>query len=280
MTLGWVVSPVWAGDPFRVSNPRPEISDRAQAAFEAIFVEGDYIGAKIILAEIEPGSTPDPLPYALRAALAYTEKDWDTLQTYSRYTLTVAESLLADDPLRGNLYLAVGNFLEGTYTYRTETALDTVTKVKQVLEYLDEAQNIAPNDPELHLLRGYMELALAGNLPFSSPTEAITWFESSAAPAYLVQRGIALAYRDLNRYDQALIAVNRALEAAPSNPELYHLRGQILYRLGKQLDNSNLIAKAVASFDLTLEQANQLPETFVRTVTQERNQAQARLEQF
>jgi tetratricopeptide (TPR) repeat protein len=280
ITWGCGLVPVWAGDPFRVNNPRPQISDRVQAAFEAIFKQGDYPGAKIILAEIEPGTTSDPLPYALRAAIAYTEKDWETLQTYSRQTLTVAEALMSQDPLRANLYLAVGSFLEGTYTYKSEGALATVTKMKQVLQYLDQAERIAPSDPELNIIRGYVDLALAGNLPFSSPTLAIDWFEQNAAPPYLVHRGIALAYRDLNRYDQALIAVNKALEATPANPELYYLRGQILYRLGKQQDNSNLIAKAVASFDLALEKANQLPESVVRTITKERNAAQGELEQF
>lgn len=280
LALSCWLAPCWAGDPFRSSNPRPQISDRTEAAFEAIFVQGDYPRAKILLSEIAPGSTRDPLPYAMRAALAYTEKDWDTLKTYGRQTLTVAQNLTSQDPLRGKLYTAVGHFLEGTHTYKTEGPLGAVKKLQQVLEYLQQAENVAPNDPELNLIKGYMELLLAVNLPFSSPTVAIKWLERNAAPTYLVSRGVALAYRDLDQYDQALRAVNEALKGTPANPELYYLKAQILYRQGKQQQNPALFTEAIANFDRALAKANQLPESLVNTITRERRLAQEKLVQL
>jgi tetratricopeptide (TPR) repeat protein len=276
----WLAPAAWAGDPFRSSNPRPEISDRTEAAFEALFIQGDYPRAKILLTEIAPSSTRDPLPYAMRAALAYTEQDWDTLKTYGRQTLTIAQDLTPQDPLRGNLYTAVGHFLEGTHTYKTEGPLGAVKKLQQVLEYLERAERVAPNDPELSLIKGYMELLLAVNLPFSSPVVAIKWLEQNAAPTYLVSRGVALAYRDLDQYDQALSAVNQALKGTPANPELYYLKAQILYRKGKQQQNPELFTEAIANFDQAIAKANQLPESLVKTMTRERRLAEERLAQL
>ena len=76
-----------------------------------------------------------------------------------------------------------------------------------------------------------MDLLLAVNLPFSSPDQAIARFEDNAAPNYLVERGLAVAYRDLKDYDRALEYANKAFETAPENPEHYYLKGQILRKL-------------------------------------------------
>lgn len=265
-------SPVWAGDPFRSSNPR-SISDRAEATFEAIFKEGNYPKAKILLSEVDLTDSNEPLVYAIQAALAYTEQDLETLNRQAQKTVEVAQQLTSDDPLRGNLYLAVGTFLEGAYIYQQKGPLDAIANLKKVLDYIDQAEAIAPNDPELNLFKGYMELLLAVNLPFSSPELAIEEFQQNASPNYLVNRGIAIAYRDLDRYDRALEFVNRALEQTPANPELYYLKGQILYGLGKKNNRSALLQEAVENFDRALEKENQLPESLVREIRRERRLA-------
>jgi tetratricopeptide (TPR) repeat protein len=97
-----------------------------------------------------------------------------------------------------------------------------------VFQYLETAEKANPTDPELNLLKGYMDLILAVNLPFSSPQEAIERLETYGSPDYLVDRGIALAYRNLKQYDQALQFIDNALKATPNNPELMYLKGQIL----------------------------------------------------
>jgi len=44
--VNWI-SPGLAGDPFRKTNPRP-IGDKTEAAFNAIFKQGNYLEAKKI----------------------------------------------------------------------------------------------------------------------------------------------------------------------------------------------------------------------------------------
>ncbi|MFW6295959.1 MAG: Sll0314/Alr1548 family TPR repeat-containing protein [Halothece sp.] len=267
-----------AGDPFRTSNPR-NIGDNTEAAFEAIFKEGNYPQAKVYLMAAELTEKQDPLPLAMRASLAYTEKDWETLNTYAGKTRQTAEQLVPNDPLRGNLYLAVAHFLEGAYTFKTEGGpLGAVNKLQKVFQYLEKAEKADPEDPEINLLKGYMELLLAVNLPFSSPTEAIERFEENAAPTYLVRRGIAVAYRDLENYDQALTYTEKALEMTPNNPELHYLKAQILYKLGKIGQKPELVREAIAHFDKALEKADQLPRGILRPITWEREQVQKWLE--
>ncbi len=66
-------------------------------------------------------------------------------------------------------------------------------RVAKVYAYLGKAEAISANDPELNLIRGYMDLMLAVNLPFTSPDQAIERLEKNAAPRYLVDRGIAIS---------------------------------------------------------------------------------------
>lgn len=277
LALTLLSSPVFAKDPFRTTNSR-NIGDRTEAAFDAIFKYGNYPQAKIYLAEAELNETGDPLLYAMRASLAYTEQDWNTLNTYAAKTLSTAQRLTTEDPLRGNLYTAVGYFLEGTYNFKQEGPIRALTQLQKVFEHLDKAEQIDPNDPELNLLKGYMELILAVNLPFSSAELAIERLQQNATPTYLVHRGIAIAYRDLDKYNEALKFVEQALQATPDNPELYYLKGQILYKQGKENKNSALLRQAVQQFDLALAKNNQLPESVVRSLQRERRIAQTLLD--
>ncbi|MEM7593547.1 MAG: Sll0314/Alr1548 family TPR repeat-containing protein, partial [Cyanobacteria bacterium P01_A01_bin.83] len=161
-----------AQDPFRQEDAR-DIGKYTEQAFKTIFFEGDYktVSEELKLAEVE--EPEEPLVHAMLASLAYTEKDWDNIKKYAEQTLESAQSLSASDPLRGNLYLAVGHFLDGAYVYEKQGALDTINKLQLVFKYLDRAEDAAPNDPELNLIKGYMDLLLAVNLPFSKPEQAI-----------------------------------------------------------------------------------------------------------
>ena len=265
-------SPAIAGDPFRTSNSR-DIPDQTEAAFEALFQQGNYQESKRYLIEAESSGEKEPLTYAMRASLAYTEQDWNTLNTYASKTLEIAKKLKSEDPLRSNLYTAVGHFLEGTYKFEKEGPLAAITKLQQVFQYLDAAEKNDADDPELNLIKGYMDLMLAVNLPFSSPEQAIARFSDYAAPTYLVNRGLALAYRDLNKYDKALPFVEQALIDTPDNPELYYLKGQILYKQGKSQQNNSLFKQALENFDKALEKADQLPNYLVKALRHERQVA-------
>lgn len=255
IALGTLSSPSWAGDPFRTSNPHA-IGDKTEAAFEAIFKEGDYPAAKRYLDEAVQTEGNEPMVHAMLASMAYLDQDWDELLQRAQETQSTAEALIATDPLRGHLYAAAGIFLEGAHVLSTQGVTrgtpTALAMLQQVFNHIDAAEKIDRNDPELSLLKGFMDLMLAVNLPFSSPDQAIQRLADHGAPTYVSQRGIAIGYRDLDQPDKALAAVNNAIAHAPNNPELFYLQAQIYARAGNR-DSS------LAAFAKALEQADQLP---------------------
>jgi tetratricopeptide (TPR) repeat protein len=262
-----------AADPFRSEEAR-DLGENTEKAFETIFFLGDYQGAKEPLQLAEQEQTNEPLAYALLASLAFTEKDWKTLKVYAAKTLETAGKLKDADPLRSNLYLAVGHFMDGTYLYEKEGAVSAIQKLQLVFKYFDAAEAINPNDPELNLIRGYVDLLLAVNLPFSTPDQAIAKFERYAAPNYLVNRGIAVAYRDLKDYEKALRSVDKALEIAPNNPEHYYLKGQILRKIGKKKQDIAILEEALEYFNRAVSKEAQLPAFIVEPLKREMRQTQ------
>lgn len=263
-----IALPAFAADPFRTNSSATAhaIGPLTEDAFEALFKEGDYLKAKDYLAQAETAEASEPLVHAMLASMEYLEGDLEGVLTRATQTQTAAEALRASDPLRGHLYAAVGTFLEGAYVLKTEGVAKGTPKalgmLQQVFSELDEAEALDATDPELNLLKGYMDLMLAVNLPFSNPEEAIGRMEDYGSPIYLTQRGIALGHRDLGNYDEALLAVDQALTAAPNNPELHYLKGQILAKQGAQADSA-------VSFNEALEYADQLPTALVKQITWE-----------
>ncbi|MDJ0508328.1 MAG: Sll0314/Alr1548 family TPR repeat-containing protein [Crocosphaera sp.] len=256
-------TPSIAGDPFRSSNPRP-IGDNTEAAFVEIFKNGNYLQATDYLEQAIQTETDEPLAYAIKASLAYSNGEWDVMKTSADKTLAVAEKLTTTDPLRGNLYQAVGHFLQGAHEFKNKSPLGALNKLQLVLEYLDKAEAIAPHDPELNLLKGYLDLILSVNLPFSSPEDAITRFEKYAAPNYMVDRALFAAYRDLDQYDTAMEYIDQALANSPDNPELQYFKGQILRKKGRTKDGQpkdlELLQEAYTYFDQAMKKVDQLPK--------------------
>ncbi|HIK45097.1 MAG TPA: hypothetical protein IGR64_09445 [Leptolyngbyaceae cyanobacterium M65_K2018_010] len=255
----FVAHPAWAGDPFRPNQPHA-IGDATEAAFKAAFYAGDYRSAATLVKQAIAAEPNEPMNYAMAAAFDYLNKDYEQLARQAKRTQETAAALKATDPLRGHLYMAVGIFMEGAYVLQTQgIARGTPTALRmlqQVFSELDAAEKIDPNDPELSLLKGFMDLLLAVSLPFSNPDQAIARLQNGY-PAYLSYRGIAIGLRDLKRYDEALAAVDRALAAAPNNPDLIYLKAQILFL--KQDFNASLPLYASA-----LTYADQLPGSIVR----------------
>lgn len=279
MIIGLSNSPSWAKDPFRSENPR-EIGKYTEEAFKTIFFMGDYktVNEELELAESEEEN--EPLAHAMLASLAYTEEDWDKIKKYAIKTLESAQLLRETDPVRGNLYLAVGHFLDGAYIYEKQGPLDAINKLQLVFKYLDKAEESDPNDPELNLIKGYIDLLLAVNLPFSSPDQAIARFEGYAAPNYLVERGLAVAYRDLKQYNKALKYANKALETAPDNPEHYYLKGQILRKIGRQENSIKVLEEALENFAQALEKSAQLPEFVLKSLEREDRLTKEKIEEI
>jgi tetratricopeptide (TPR) repeat protein len=264
--------PAWAGDPFRRDNPQP-IGAGTEAAFKAIFEQGNYQAAAELL---EAAEEDEPLTHAMRTSFYYLEGDLEAMGESATTTLRTAEALIATNPLRGNLYIAVGHFLEGAHVISTQgvvRATPTVlAKLQQVFDHLDEAERIDPTDPELNLLRGYMDLMLAVNLPFSDPNQAIARLQNYAAPSYLALRGIAIGYRDLDQEEAALEAVNQALAETPQNPDLFYLKAQIL-RLQDKTQES------LTFFEQALSLEAQLPQALANQIAYEHCRVQRDIQQ-
>ena len=276
LTLSLWVSPTLAQDPFRATNQR-QIGDKTEAAFQAIFKDGNYTAAERYLQQAESSEQNEPLAYAMKASLAYTNKDLNSLNSYGQKTIATARQLMKKDPLRGNLYAAVGHFLQGAAVLvRDGTVRGTpqaLSELRQVYEYMDKAEAISSTDPELNLLRGYMDLMLSVNLPFSNPEQAIERLEKFAGPRYLAYRGLALGYRDLDQYTEALGSVERALQVTSDNPELFYLKAQILAEQGKKQNNQSMLREAVSNFDLAIAKKAQLPPGLVKQIERERKRA-------
>lgn len=283
LLVGMLASPSLAKDPFRTANPRA-ISDRTEQAFRAVFQKGDYRSAQTLLNQADAN---EPLAFALKALIAYTnfqgESNGQRKQAFlsefkanADQTRAIAQQLIKSDPLRGNLYLAAGTVLDGGYIAATEGTVSGVPKIlgslQQAFRYLDAAERIDPKDPELNLIKGLIDLTLATNLslPLSSPQEAIARLEQSAQPRYVADRGLAVGYRDLKQFDKAMQAVDRAISAAPDNPELSYLKAQILVRQNRDRDSVPLFQKALSKKD-------QLPATTANQIQREFNRVQQRL---
>ncbi|WP_427160257.1 Sll0314/Alr1548 family TPR repeat-containing protein [Aliinostoc sp. HNIBRCY26] len=270
------VNPSLAGDPFRANQPH-NIGKNTEAAFRAVFFNGDYPTAERYLKQATSSESDEPLVYAMKASLAYMNGDLIGLDNYSKKTLEAGSKLLATDELRGNIYIAVGHFLEGGVILTREGTIKgapkALSRLRQVYQYLNQAEAISSQDPELNLIKGYMDLMLSVSLPFANPDDAIERLEKNAAPEYLTNRGIAIAYRDLKQYSQALNYANRALKVAADNPELYYLKAQILREQGRQDKNQQLIQEAVSNFDKALAKKSQLPRDLVRQIERERDGA-------
>ena len=264
LSLGMAL-PALAADPFRSGNAR-EIGELTENAFLALFKEGDYVEAKRILDLAESQEADEPLVQAMLAAMSYLDGDTSDIFARAEATKSAAIALESTDPLRSHLYQAVGLFMEGAATLEsqgvargTPTALGLLQKV---FNHMDAAEAIDPTDPELNILKGYMDLMLAVNLPFSNPEEAIARMSQHGSPAYLSQRGIAIGYRDLDRNEEGLAAVEKALQSAPNNPELHYLKGQLLLRLGQQSNSAE-------AFNEALQYRAQLPDSMVQKMVYE-----------
>lgn len=253
IALTVAVDASWA-DPFRPTAPK-QVGDRTEQAFEAMFRDGNYQEAREILRTAEED---EPLNYALQASIAFLGEDWDILERSASRTLATAENLVATDPLRGHLYIAVGHFLEGAYIAQNEGLVaatpDLLRRLQLVFDNFNQAEAIDPNDPEINLIRGFMDLILSVHLPFSDPTQAIERLEEKAGPSYMASRGLAVGYRDLGQFEEALVAVDEAIAAAPNNPELYYLKAQILVDQGNHEESLQYFARAMEGRDQLVKQ--------------------------
>ncbi|MDJ0557405.1 MAG: Sll0314/Alr1548 family TPR repeat-containing protein [Microcoleaceae cyanobacterium MO_207.B10] len=269
MSLSLEISPA-IGDPFRQQNPN-NIGERTEAAFKSMFEEGNYQKAQDYLKVAESQEINEPLVYAMLASLHYLDENWESLKLYAQKTTEVGKNLIVTNPVRGHIYAATGHFLEGAYILSKEGTLKgtpkALQKLRKVLSHFEAAERINSSDPELNLLKGYMDLMLAVNLPFSDPGKAIDRLKEQAYPHHLAYRGLAVAYRDLDKIEKALEYVDQALSEVPNNPEVHYLKAQILVSQAKDKDNNlSLREKARENFDIALTKSAQLPRRLVAQI--------------
>jgi len=149
LSLSLWVSPTLAQDPFRATNER-KIGDK-QTAFQAIF-KGNYTDAERYATSGSEWAN-DPLAYAMKASLTYTNKDLNSFNSYGQKTLAAAVD--GKDPLRGFIRCC-GSFLtrcccSDSWRYCKGTP-QALAELRQVYEYMDRAGNFLYRS-RLNLLR-------------------------------------------------------------------------------------------------------------------------------
>jgi tetratricopeptide (TPR) repeat protein len=256
-------SPSFAADPFRTTNARA-IGNETQKAFELMFKEGDYAASVKQLDVALKTEVSEPLLFALRGSTDYAKGDYLGMKVAGDRVRLNAIALKGKDNLRAYIYLAVSDLIEAGYIVKAEgisSAPRALPLVQSVFDNIKKAQDIDPKDPELNLVKGYIDMLIASVLPMSDLDTALVSLKQFSAPDYLKYRGIALAYRDARRPDLALDAVNKAIASAPNNPELNYLKGQILWMQG---GNSMPIAKQ--QFEIALKKSKQMNSSLLAEI--------------
>lgn len=258
--------PSFAADPFRSTNPR-DIGSETQKAFVLMFKEGNYVAAVKQLDVAVKTEANEPLLFALRASTFYAKEDYLGMRVAGQRVRANAQALKGKDNLRAYVYLAASDLIEAGYIVKTEgvsSAARALPLVQSVFDNIKQAQDIDPSDPELNLIKGYIDMLIASVLPLSDLETALSSLKQYAAPDYLKWRGIALAYRDARKPELALDAVNKAIAAAPNNPELTYLKGQVLWMQG-----GNNIPTAKKQFELALTKAKQLNPSLLTEIREQ-----------
>jgi tetratricopeptide (TPR) repeat protein len=244
-------SPALAKDPFRTGSDARPIGPALESAFEDFFRTGEFQKASQKLSKAQTENPNEPLVYTLQAALAYLNGQRDKMLEMTQKTRDVAQVIESKDAARSHLYRGIAQGLEGSSYYLK----DGLTGIPKALTYvssmfleIDKAKQLA--------LVGYINTLL------NKYDDALQEFRK-AGPPYLSYRGQALVYRDTKAYPKAQLMVDKALVAAPQNPDLLYLKGQIFALQSRPTE-------AIASFDQALTIGKQLPESTKKQIRIER----------
>ncbi len=246
-----------AADPFRVGVKARPIGPSLQSAFEDFFRYGRYQSSSEKLTKAEAENPNEPLVYTLQAATAYQNRQKEAFLTTLPKIRAASKRMATKDSARSHLYQGIAQGLEGYFLKDSVTDLPkTLTYASSMLLEIDKAHRLSPNDPEINLFVGFVNMVL------SKHDEALKNFQK-AGPPYLALRGQALVYRDTNDYANAQVAVDKAIAIAPQNPELLYLKAQILVKQKNPTE-------AVKFFDQALKLGTQLPESTIKQIKKER----------
>jgi tetratricopeptide (TPR) repeat protein len=260
------------------AGTKPKQGSNVEKAKEAMFRDGNYVKAKQYLESALKTEPNEPLTYAMNTLYPFSSGDYEKVREYGEKTSKAAEKLMKTNPLRGNMYQGVGWAILGAYEMKKANggALGALSKLQKVFEYMDKAKKIDPNNPELNLIKGYMDLLLAVNVPFSDTNQAIDQLKN-AEPRYLALRGMYIGYRDLKEYDKANTAISAAIKIAPQNPELIYYKAQLLGLRGREQNNDRDLQESVKLFESAYQKSDRLLLSNVVQILTERCQAKTAL---
>jgi tetratricopeptide (TPR) repeat protein len=249
-----------------------------ERAKEAMFRDGDYVKAKQYLDAALKTEPNEPLTYAMNTLYPFSSGDFEAVRDYGEKTTKAAEKLMKTNPLRGNLYQGVGGAILAAYEMKKANggALGALSRLQKVFEYMDKANKLDPNNSELNLIKGYMDLLLAVNVPFSDTSQAIDRLKN-AEPRYLALRGMYIGHRDLKQYDLANNAIDAARKIAPQNPELTYYKAQILNIRGRELKNDNELRESIKLFEVAFQKRDRLLLSTISQILSEHCQAKRSL---
>ena len=247
-----------AADPFRVGIKARPMGASLQSVFEDFFRYGKYKSSSQKLAKAQAENPNEPLVFTLLAATAYQNQQKDVFLQMVPKIRDASNRIAAKDSARSHLYKGIAQGLQGYFLKDNVTDLPkTLTYASSMLLEIDKAHSLSPNDPEINLFVGFINMVLGKH------DEALKNFQK-ASPPYLALRGKALVYRDTKDYANAQVAVDKAIAVAPQNPELLYLKAQILV-LQK---NPN---EAMKYFNQALKLGNELPADTLKQINKERN---------
>ena len=243
-----------------------------------MFRDGDYAKAKEYLNLALKTEPNEPLTYAMSTLYPFSAGDFEQVKIYGDRTITAAEQLMSTNPMRGNLYQGVGMAILAAYEMKKANggALGALSKLQMVFEYIDKAKTIAPNNSELNLIKGYMDLLLAVNVPFSDANQAIEQLKN-AEPKYLALRGMYIGHRDLKEYDRANTAIDNARKLAPQNPELTYYKAQLLGIRGREQHSDSDLRASIQLFESAYQKRDGLLLSTIAQILSERCQAKSSL---
>jgi tetratricopeptide (TPR) repeat protein len=247
-----------AADPFRIGAKARPMGPSLQSAFEDFFRYGKYQSSSQKLAKAQSENPNEPLVFTLLAATAYQNQQKDVFLQMLPKIRDASNRIAAKDSARSHLYKGVAQGLEGYFLKDSVTDLPkTLTYASSMLLEIDKAHSLSPNDPEINLFVGFINMVLGKH------GEALKNFQK-AGPPYLSLRGQALVYRDTKDYANAQVAVDKAIAVAPKNPELLYLKAQILV-----LQKNPTEAKKY--FDLAINLGKELPADTLKQINKERS---------
>jgi tetratricopeptide (TPR) repeat protein len=263
---------------FPAAGTKTKQGSNVERAKEAMFRDGDYIKAKEYLDAALKTEPNEPLTYAMSTLYPFGAGDYERVKDYGEKTVKAAEKLTKTNAMRGNLYQGVGLAILAAYEMKKENggALGALGKLQKVFEFIDKAKKLEPNNSELNLIKGYMDLLLAVNVPFSDTNQAIEQLQN-AEPRYLALRGMYIGHRDLKQYDKASVAINAALKLAPQNPELTYYKAQLLAIRGREQKNDADLRESIKLFEVAYQKRDRLLLSTIAQILSERCQAKTAL---